>query len=143
MHFDPLLQENYFLCYSFVEKDIFIQRGLIEMLGVWQIQARASFLADLTKAILYQIFIYIINFPTWIPDSNFCSSFFGFQAPDLNICSVLAFQPLRKSSHVVVSVFIDFPSNSKLNTPFRMFTILVLDGMVFLIVWEMLHKYTP
>lgn len=66
-----------------------------------------------------------------------------FQASDVNICSVLAFQPLRKSSHVVVSVFIDFPSNSKLNTPFRMFTILVLVGMVFLILWEMLHKYAP
>ena len=31
----------------------------------------------------------------------------------------MAFPPLRNSDHVVVSVFIDFPTNSQQDTPFH------------------------
>ena len=35
------------------------------------------------------------------------------------ICSTMAFTPLRNSDHVVVSVSIDFPSNSKQDVSFH------------------------
>ena len=53
----------------------------------------------------------MVNFPTWIPD---CDS----HSPALldlfllMLCSTMAFLPLGNSDHVVVSVSIDFPSNS-------------------------------
>ena len=63
----------------------------------------------------------IVNFPTRIPD---CDS----QSPALldlflssgtSICSTMAFPPLGNSDHVFVSVSIDFPINSKQDTPFH------------------------
>ena len=42
----------------------------------------------------------------------FCSS-------DASICSTMAFPPLENSDHVAVSVSIDFPVNSKQDTPFH------------------------
>ena len=36
-----------------------------------------------------------------------------FLASDANICSTMAFPPWANSDHFIVSVFIDFPSNSK------------------------------
>ena len=36
-----------------------------------------------------------------------------------SICTRMAFPPLRNSDHVVVSVFIDFPTNSQQDTPFH------------------------
>ena len=63
----------------------------------------------------------IVNFPTRIPDC-------GFHSPDLldlfissdaSICSTMAFPPLGNSDHVVVSVSIDFPINSKQDSPFH------------------------
>ena len=38
---------------------------------------------------------------------------------DASICSTMAFPPLGNSDHVVVSVSIDFPINSKQDTPFH------------------------
>ena len=58
---------------------------------------------------------------------------------DTSICSTMAFPSLGNSDHVVVSVSIDFPSNSKRDAPFHRITILVLIGMVFVIIWEMFH----
>ena len=63
----------------------------------------------------------MFNFPTWIPDCDshspallelllFC---------DAVICSTTAFPPLGNSDHVVVSVSIDFPTNSQQNAPFH------------------------
>ena len=55
---------------------------------------------------------------------------------------VFAFLPLRNSDHVVVSVSIDFPSNSKQDVLFHIAydcSILVLIRMVFLIIWEMFY----
>ena len=63
----------------------------------------------------------MVNFHTRIPD---CDS----QSPALldlfissgtSICSTVAFPPLGNSDHVIVSVSIDFPSNSQRNASFH------------------------
>ena len=41
-----------------------------------------------------------------------------FLPSDASTCSTMAFPPLGNSDHVVVSVCIDFPINSKQDTPF-------------------------
>ena len=38
---------------------------------------------------------------------------------DTSICSTMAFPPLENSDHVVVSILIDFPTNSKCDAPFH------------------------
>ena len=55
----------------------------------------------------------MIKFPTRIPDCDSQSCSFGFISSDPSICSVVAFPLLGSSDHVVFSVSIDFPSNSK------------------------------
>ena len=80
----------------------------------------------------------MVNFPTWIPDCDSHSPalldlFFSSNA---SICSTMAFPILGNSDHVVVSVSIDFPSNSRWDALFHrayFMTILVLIGMVFVI----------
>ena len=52
------------------------------------------------------------------------------------LCSTVAFCLLGNSDHVVVSVSIDFPSNSFI---IQLMTILMLIGMVFVINREMFH----
>ena len=88
-------------------------------------------------------FTQIVNFPTWIPDydSHSPALLDFFLSSDASICSTMASPPLRNSDHVVVSVSIDFPINSKEVTPFHfisfqvpLMTILVLIGMVFMII---------
>ena len=56
----------------------------------------------------------LVNFPTWIPecDSHSPALLDFFLSSDTSICSTMAFPPLRNFVHVVVSVSIDFPSNS-------------------------------
>ena len=63
----------------------------------------------------------IVNFPTGIPDCDFHSPALLdlFLSSDASICSTMAFPPLGNSDHVVVSVSIDFPINSKQDTPFH------------------------
>ena len=51
----------------------------------------------------------MVNFPTLL--DLFISS-------DASICSTIAFPPPENSDHVVVSVSIDFPSNSQRDAPF-------------------------
>ena len=60
----------------------------------------------------------IVNFPTRIPDCDSHSPALldFFLSSDANICSTMAFPPLGNSDHVVVSVSIDFPINSKQDT---------------------------
>ena len=60
------------------------------------------------------------NFPTWIQDGDSHSpALLGlFLSSDTNICSAMAFPPLGSSDHRVVSVSIDFPSNSQWDAPF-------------------------
>ena len=63
----------------------------------------------------------IVNFPTRIPDCDSCSPALLdlFISSDASICSTMAFPPLGNSDHVVVSVSIDFPINSKQDTLFH------------------------
>ena len=42
-----------------------------------------------------------------------------FISSDASICSAMAFAPLANSDHVVVSVSIDFPTDSKRDSPFH------------------------
>ena len=79
----------------------------------------------------------MLNFPTRIPDCDSHSrallDLFIFEA---SICSRMTFPPLRNFDHAVVSVSIDFPSNSQRDACFiaELMTILVLIGTVFLII---------
>ena len=60
--------------------------------------------------------IQMINFPTRIPD---CDSHSPALSSDASISSTMVFLPLGNSDHAVVSVSIDFPSNSQQDTPFH------------------------
>ena len=66
-------------------------------------------------------FTQIVNFPTPIPDCDSHSPALldFFLSSDGSICSTMAFPTLGNSDHVVVSVSIDFPINSKQDTPFH------------------------
>ena len=69
-------------------------------------------LIDLVNCYIFSIsndLTQIVNFPIRIPD---CDS-------HASICSTMAFLPLGNSDHVVVSVSIDFPINSKQDAPFN------------------------
>ena len=63
----------------------------------------------------------MVNFPTWTPDCHSHSPALldFFLSSDAIICSTMAFPPLGNSDHVVVSVSLDFPSNSLQDTPFH------------------------
>ena len=63
----------------------------------------------------------IVKFPTRIPDCDSHSPALLdlFLTSDASICSTMAFPPLGNSDHVVVSVSIDFPINSKQDTLFH------------------------
>ena len=63
----------------------------------------------------------MVNFPTRISDCDSHSPALldFFLSSDASICSTMAFPPLGNSDHVVVSVSIDFPSNSKRDAPFH------------------------
>ena len=63
----------------------------------------------------------MVNFPTRIPDCDSHSPALLdlFLSSDTSICSTMAFPPLVNSDHVVVSVSIDFPSNSQWVGPFH------------------------
>ena len=63
----------------------------------------------------------MVNFPTRIPDCDSDSPVLLnlFISSDASICSTMAFPPLGNSDHVLVSVSIDFPSNSRRDSPFH------------------------
>ena len=63
----------------------------------------------------------VVNFPTRIPDCDSHSPALLdlFISSDASIYSTMAFPRLGNSDHVVVSVSIDFPINSKQDTPFH------------------------
>ena len=63
----------------------------------------------------------MFNFHTWISDCDSHSTALLDLFPSFNasICSTMAFSPLANSDHVVVSVSIDFPTNSHWDTPFH------------------------
>ena len=57
----------------------------------------------------------MVNFLTWIPDcdSRSLSLLDLFLSSDSSICFAMGFPPLGNSDHIVISVFIDFLSNSQ------------------------------
>ena len=63
----------------------------------------------------------MVNFPTRISDCDSHSPALLdlFISSDTSICSTMAFPPLGNSDHVVVSVSIDFPTNSQQDAPFH------------------------
>ena len=63
----------------------------------------------------------MVKFPTQIPDCDSHSPALLdlFISSDASICSTMAFPPLGNSDHVVVSVSIDFPTNSQQDAPFH------------------------
>ena len=63
----------------------------------------------------------MFNFPRQIPDcvSHSPALLDLFLSSDASICSTMAFPLLGNSDHFVVSVSIDFPSNSKQDTLFH------------------------
>ena len=63
----------------------------------------------------------MVHFPTWILDCDSLSPAFldFFLSSDASIYSTVAFPPLGNSHHVVVSVFIQFLSNSQWGAPFN------------------------
>ena len=63
----------------------------------------------------------MVNFPTRIPDSDPHSPAILdlFLSSDASICSTMVFPPLGNSDHVVVSVSLDFPTNSQQDAPFH------------------------
>ena len=61
----------------------------------------------------------MVNFPTRIPDCDPHSPALLDLFLDASICSTMAFPPLGNSDHIVVSVSIDFPSNSQRDAPFH------------------------
>ena len=71
-----------------------------------------SILNDLTQ---------MINFLTRIPDCDSHSPALLdlFISSETSICSMMAFASLQNSDHVVVSVSIDFPTNSQQDAPFH------------------------
>ena len=83
----------------------------------------------------------MVNMPTRIPDceSHSPAVWNLFISSDTCVCSTMGFPPLGNSDHVVVSVSIDFPSNSQPCFIAQLMTILVLIGMVFVIILEILH----
>ena len=62
----------------------------------------------------------MVKFPTQIPhcDSH-SSALLDFFSSDASICSTMPFPPLENSDHVVVSVSIDFPSDSQQDALFH------------------------
>ena len=63
----------------------------------------------------------MLIFPARIPHCDpHCPALLDFfLSSDAIICSTMAFPPLGNSGHVVVSVSIDFPSNSQQDAPFH------------------------
>ena len=55
----------------------------------------------------------VVNFPIRSQTVILIVPLDFFLSSDASICSAMAFPPLRNSDHVVVSVSIDFPSNSQ------------------------------
>ena len=63
----------------------------------------------------------MISFSTCPPnlDSHSPALVDLFISSNASICSTMAFSPLENPDHVVVSVSIDWPSNSKTDDPFH------------------------
>ena len=78
-------------------------------------------LIGLVNCVISSELTQMANFPTWILDCDSHSPALLnlFLSSDTSICSTMAFPPLGNSDHVVVSVSIDFPTNSQQDAPFH------------------------
>ena len=79
-------------------------------------------LIDLVKSVIISNDLtQMVNFPVRIPnyDSHSPVLLDLFLSSDARISSTMAFPPLANSDHVVVSVSIDFPTNSQQDAPFH------------------------
>ena len=81
---------------------------------------------DRLRELCYNFFVsndlpHIVNFPTQVPgyDSLSPSLLDLFVYSDASICSTMFFAPLGNTDHVALSIFIDFPSDSKGDGPFH------------------------
>ena len=85
----------------------------------------------------------MVNFPTQIPDydSHRPTLLNVFLSSDTSICSAIAFPPLGNSDYVVVSVSIDFLTNSQWDAPFHhiAYDHSHADWEVFMIIQKMFH----
>ena len=84
----------------------------------------SAVLIDLVNSVILFIsndLTQMVNFPTCIPGCDSLSSalFDFFNSSGASICSTMAFPPFGNSDHVVVSVSIDFPTNSQRDAPFH------------------------
>ena len=88
-------------------------------------------LTDLVNSVIFLLYsdisnalTQIVNFPNRIPDcDSHCPVLLDlFISSNASVCSTTAFHPLGNSDHVVVSVSIDFPINSKQDTLFHCVT---------------------
>ena len=83
-----------------------------------------------------------VKFPIPDSDSHSLALLDLFISSDATISSTMAFPPFRNSNHVVVLVSIDFPINSQNRMSCFMvwlMSILVLIGMVFVTIWDMIR----
>ena len=91
----------------------------------------------------------MVSFPTWISDFDYHSPVLLdlFICSDPSICSTVAFPPLANSNHVIVSVYIDFPSILKEDPPEKrthfftaqLLVILVVIWVVFVVIYKIFH----
>ena len=86
--------------------------GTVYSCGTDQLYYNFSISNDLTQ---------MTDFPTRISDCDSHSPALLdlFLSSDASICSTMAFPQLENSDHIVVSVSIDFPSNSQQDDPFH------------------------
>ena len=84
---------------------------LVELINLVNSVINFSIANDLTQ---------MVNFPTRIPDCDSHNPAYLdlFLTSDASICSTMAFPPLGNCDHGVVSVSIDFPTNSQQDAPF-------------------------
>ena len=70
----------------------------------------------------------MVNFPTHVPDCDSHNSALltFFISDDAIICSAMAYAPPRNSNHVIVSVSIDFRSNSRRDPLFHRIAMTIL-----------------
>ena len=79
----------------------------------------------------------MVKFPNWIPDCDSHSpALLDLFFSDASTCSAMAFPPLGNSDHVVVSVSIDFPSNSQGDALFHR-----IASDYFCADWDPLHDH--
>ena len=105
-----LINPSVFGDFNVHHKDWFTYSGGIDRSG--ELCYNCSISNDLSQ---------MVNFPTQIThcDSHSPALLDFVLSSDASICSTMAFLPSGNSNHVVVSVSIDFPSNSQQDAPFH------------------------